>query len=249
MLKMAQLIKAANRDPSVRKYLLKWAGVDDTSRFNENVQSLENEQTGQYSGQGMQNMSPKQAVNAGGFPPNGAPTGQEEVEAQAMAEQEANDPTAIAVRTAQSFLGPDIMEQALGGNQNAMELLSRTAAQMASNAAQGGFQPQAPQEMGQEQMDPNDPYAAVPNSVGLSPEDELAQRIVGVQTANAMPAANSVNTGDSVDPNDQGTGVPKEASLRVTADDIRNVIRSGMSKTASVRITKNDLLNVMRVFN
>jgi hypothetical protein len=230
MMKMAQLIKAANRDPKVRKYLLKWAGIDDTSKFNENVQSLENENTGQYSGQGMQNMFPKQAVPVNGFPPPGVQMDDQGAAGdQAAAEQEANDPTMVAVRTAQAFLGPEIMDQALNGNQNAMELLSRTATQMASNAVQGGLTPQEPQDMGGGQGMDEGQYAAVPNTVGMTPEDELAERIIGVQDVNAypnaFPAANSTNTGDSVDLNDQGTGVPKEASVKITAEDIRNVMR------------------------
>jgi hypothetical protein len=84
--------------------------------------------------------------------------------------------------------------------------------------------------MGGGQGEDNGQYAAVPNEVGMTPEDELAQRIIGVQDVNAypnaFPAANSVNTGDSTaNLNDQGTGVPKEASARITAEDILNVMR------------------------
>lgn len=146
---------------SLLNELVKIADGEQNTQFNENVQSMDPQQQQQ---------------------PNQAVQGAQQQMAATPQPQQPQQPQNDAVMTAQSFLGPDIMQAALGGDPNAQDLVAKTTAQIMQTvmAASGnGFNAggQNPNEgMPQQQTQ-------------LSPEEDLANGIVPQSNPQPQPAA------------------------------------------------------------
>jgi len=213
-----EIVKLAQKDQKFRSFLLKLAQKSDNSQFNEEVPANEQEEYNEQGGP----VSMKNAVPLNGANPVGSsPAGMEQSNVNQMLDENMmNDPGMMGATAAQQFLGP-VFDAAMQGDQSAIEIISRTAGQIANNASQGSMMPQMDAGQGAMGYEDNGQYAAVPNSVGLTPEEELANRIMG------PGAETSPNTGSSVEPDDVSqVNIPKEASDKsVTMDDIRGIMK------------------------
>ena len=170
--------------------LLKLANdVNDPSKFDESVPPVEQNQQSE-GGDDQSPIKPQQDPNQQEQP------GEEEYAAtpdEGQEEEGGDTPEAVGARAAQAFLGPEVMQMALQGDQAAADLISRTAGHIASsmanafvqsqNGGQGGDPSQGGQ-MGQPEPQLND----------TTPEDDLAASIA--PTPNEALASSEGGTSD-----------------------------------------------------
>lgn len=222
----SELIKLAQQSASFRKKLIaeitKTANGDDdqngSNQFNETVPANEEDEEGAEGKEG------NQGAQQPPLPPNG-----EEAAAVPMPQEEQGPepPEAVGARAAQAFIGAEVMEAAMQGDPAAMDLIARTAGQVAGAVAEAnaraaaGAQTQAVPATGAEGSEYSSTGAqAVPAAGGTpaapvaNPTDELATEIAGApQAAPAQAQAMPGKDGQTqVVPQAQNGAQPAPAS-------------------------------------
>ena len=125
------LVKLARACPKVRQMLKKTA--QDDTMFDENVPVVENAQGAQMGGQKPGLKMPQQAPF---YMPQQEQYAAEPQDGYAPEADYGESPEQIGARAAQAFLGPDIWNAALQGDQNAQNIIGRTAGNVASSVAE-----------------------------------------------------------------------------------------------------------------
>lgn len=209
---------------AARGMLSKLATTDPSSEFNETVPSI-NQDRAAYNessetGTGANTGTFKKAVPAQNIQ---GQTGVEEPAAMPMGgEEQMEGPEAMGARAAQSFLGPDIMNAAMSGDTAAMDLIARTAGQVAGAVTEfamrapagngtmgGGEMGMDPNQMGAEgeqggMMAPGGQMGGAAPAPITTPEQDLANEIVPPVAANPLQGPAGQENG-----NGNGSGVPE----------------------------------------
>lgn len=152
--------------------------VNDPSNFDETVPPVEAAREGEKDPNSP--AIPQDQVNKPGF--ENAETGEqyEAIPDESMQEDAGVAPEEAGARAAQAFLGPEVMQMALGGDPAAADLVARTAGQIAAQTtmAAANFQMQPAGQMGdQGMMDQGGGQEMAPAINQTTPEDDLASSI------------------------------------------------------------------------
>jgi hypothetical protein len=232
---------------AARGMLSKLATTDPSSEFNETVPSI-NQDRAAYNessetGTGANTGTFKKAVPA----QNIQSQGQAQGDAAAVPMEDPNQmmpegPEAMGARAAQSFLGPDIMSAAMSGDTAAMDLIARTAGQVAGavtefamrgpagngGAGNGGEMGMDPSQVGAEgeqggMMAPGGQMGGAAPAPITTPEQDLASEIVPPVAANPpqMPAGQENGNGTPEAQKAQN-GAPEEKKGFPPASDNKN---------------------------
>jgi len=207
-----------NKDELLLKLAMAKLAADDNSKFNEDTPESKDEKKSSDE----EKMKKQEPV-----PPEAAPAPEQPpVEAAPMPAEAAPAPSSPGVAATQEFLAP-IMDQALAGDQNAKDIVARTAGEMAAAVdrnAQGG----APAEMAP--TPPPTPEEQAAN--GIIPPEAAAPGMGGGVVPGAAPAAAAAAVPGGAVP---AAVVPPQAGA------------PAMAKTSSY-VTPSDVINAINLF-